>query len=328
MWFIENSSFDPFYNLALEEALLSSLRSGGRGFFMLWQNSPSVIIGRHQNAMSEVNHEQMLKDNIRLVRRMSGGGAVYHDLGNLNFSFIWPGESLPEEELLRPLMSYLGGLGLAVSRQGRNDLMLEGAGKFSGLASLHSSKGWLLHGTILYDVDLSALERILRVDPEKYRSKGVESLRARVCNLRPYLNMSLEQLREGIRRAYKFKPKDLSGSVVDEADRLCRDKYSQRIWNLGQSPPVDIRLARRFSFGSLELCLRVEKNVIVGALVNGDFFAADMDGSSVPALGEALLGLPADERGVWARAWSGLDLKSIFSGCDQPEVVLNWLGRV
>ncbi len=173
LFFETNSTWAP-YNLAMEEVLVENLSLfEGRPCFLLWQNSPAVIIGRFQNSRAEVNLEELKKRNIELVRRMTGGGAVYHDLGNINFSFILP--QLPQQkinnlDILQPLIDVLKKMGVPAEMEGRNDLSIKGeqSGKFSGLAYRQLIRKYQLHGTMMYDVDLSVLEHVLRVDPEKY----------------------------------------------------------------------------------------------------------------------------------------------------------------
>lgn len=330
MRYLETGSTSPFYNLALEEALLSSLTADQPGYFLLWQNSPSVIIGRHQNALSEVNLPELKAREVKLVRRMTGGGAVYHDLGNLNFSFLVPcpaNRPVDQDLFLAPLIKYLTSLGVTALRQGRNDLSLAGAGKFSGLAAIRTTDKFQVHGTILYDAALDMLEKMLKVDPAKYRSKGVESVRARVSNLKPLLGLDLPEFWDGLKKAYGFAQSAIPAEVTARTQCLLKEKYSQDSWNLGQSPPMDMVLKRRFGFGSLELHLKTEKNRIRAAEIRGDFLTSQTVGAGVTPeqLAEALVGLPADNRSTWAKAWGKFDLGLVFYRCDNQKEVLDWL---
>ena len=330
IFYYESDSTWAPYNLALEEALAEAVGRGAPGCFMLWQNAPAVIIGRHQNAFSEVNLGELARRGCGLVRRMTGGGAVYHDLGNLNFSFILPlkHHQKPEAtELLAPLIKHLRSLGLEVIMEGRNDLTIVGQGKFSGLAGRRLPGGWQLHGTIMYDVDTSILEKVLLVDPDKYRSKGVASVRARVTNLKPHLGLSLAELWAGLRDAYGCSAAPLPAGVHKAAQKLAEDKYSQETWNIGQSPPNDITLKRRFPFGSLELRLQVKKSKITVARLTGDYLTASDNDRPVPVedLEGSLVGLPAARPERWARAWEGFDLGRIFHGQVDRQEITCWL---
>ena len=333
----ETGSTDPAFNLALEEALAEAECSAGR--LLLWQNAPAVIIGRHQNACAEVNLPALKKWGVQLVRRLTGGGAVYHDLGNLNFTFILPlgrMEEISPAQVLAPMLDYLSSLGLDVGMEGRNDITLKGGGKISGLASRRLPGKFLLHGTLLYDVNLTRLADVLLVDPAKYRSKGVQSVRARVCNLRGHTDISLQALWQGIRAAYA--PPAAAGPapaaplplpLVERAKKLQAERYTQDSWNLGMSPPGDICLAGRFAFGSLELYLGVRGSRINQARICGDFLTAHASGPlpEVEALAQALLGLPAHAPETWAAAWQKFDFSRIFLHCKQGEEILDWLAR-
>ncbi len=320
----------PPYNLALEEALLEALEPDAPGCFLLWQNSPSVIIGRHQNAWTEVNLPVLKELGLPLVRRLTGGGAVYHDLGNLNFSFLLSrpgGRDIRPAELLAPLVAHFQGLGLEVVMEGRNDLTIPGAGKFSGLAARRPPGRYQLHGTLMHRVDLTVLSRVLRVDPEKYRGKGLASVRARVTNLADHLAVDLPSLRAGIQGAYGGPPCPPPQAVQRRAAELAREKYGRDDWNLGQSPPADIFLKKRFAFGALELHLAAKKNRIAEAVITGDFLtpSGPDEPIAVERLAEALIGLPADQPGLWSAAWRGFDFSRIFHGPADAGDITSWL---
>jgi lipoate-protein ligase A len=320
-------------NLATEEAMAEAVSQGFAGGFLLWQNAPSVIIGRHQNAFTEVNIPELkTKLGYDLVRRMTGGGAVYHDLGNLNFSFILSRQSHPEPtslEFLQPLIEYFHSLGLDVIMEGRNDLSIDKVGKFSGLAGRRLQNGWQLHGTIMYDVDMTVLEKVLLVDPAKYQSKGVASVRARVTNLKPHLppSITLKDLWRGIQKSYGYPASPLPDSVQQLALKLTEEKYSQDAWNIGSSPPNDVTLKKRFPFGTLELRLKVAKNTIQSAILTGDFLTPSNHDDLIPieTLEAALIGLPADNQTLWAKAWSQFNLKQAFHGPVSWPDIESWL---
>jgi lipoate-protein ligase A len=339
---------------------------------MLWQNAPSVIIGRHQNAWAEVNLPELARLGIPLVRRLTGGGAVYHDLGNINFSFILPrfktNEASPEiqaesgehdyntSEILAPLIRYFAELGLAVSLEGRNDLIVSAPdgikGKISGLASRHEGNAFLLHGTILYDIDLEMLERVLLVDPEKYRGKGVASVRGRVANLKDFLNCDLQTLWMGIRDSYisraKAVPMPVPPELRQEAERLMKMRYVNPDWNLGASPPGAIIFKRRFPFGCIELRLAVNKGRVSNAAISGDFFSPEGgEEEGLAALTSALVGLPVgvsgastsgpglaaeplqDAEALWGKAWEAADPDRVIKGAGEYQHELrSWFTEI
>ena len=330
LYFETDSTWSP-YNLAMEEALVDNLSLlDGRPCFLLWQNSPSVIIGRHQNARTEVNLEELKKREINLVRRMTGGGAVYHDLGNINYSFIMPQaqqQTISNADILNPMIGALKQLGINAEMKGRNDLTIEGAGKFSGLASRQPVGKFQLHGTMMYDVDLSVLEHVLLVDPEKYKSKGIASVKARVTNLKSVLTCSLDDLWHEIRNAYTPESASIPDAIIKQAEYLAQTKYSQDEWNIGQSPAGDILLKKRFAFGSLELHLTTNKNIITEAKITGDFITPSNTQEQIPvsALEDALIGLPSHDNNLLIQAWKPFDFNRIFYGNIDKEEILTKL---
>ena len=180
---------NPHYNLAVEEHLF---RNEQEDVCMLWQNEPTVVIGKNQNAFAEVDPDALRKDGVHLARRITGGGAVYHDLGNVNFSFVSVNSAdtgLDFARFTAPILAALRSLGVHAELSGRNDLLLDGQ-KFSGNAQYSANGRTLHHGTLLFDTDLTALSRYLRPDEEKLKSKGIRSVRSRVTNLKPHLQIS------------------------------------------------------------------------------------------------------------------------------------------
>ncbi len=287
---------DPYENLALEELLFQNLQED-MILLYLWQNENTVVIGRNQNAWRECRLDRLEADGGRLARRLSGGGAVYHDLGNQNFSFLLPAgqEDVTKQSLV--ICRAVRAFGVDARLSGRNDI-LAGGGKFSGNA-YHRTKGRALHhGTILIDTDFSALSRYLAPSPEKLRSKGVESVRARVINLRelaPAITAPgmREVLIESFAAAYGSKPQPLplQAFVTAEALQARRAHYESAAFRLGRRTSLadfDWQMHRYFTFGEFELFLSVKEGAVQAAKAYSDVMDADW----VQALEAALLGVP------------------------------------
>ena len=319
--YLETGSTDARYNLAFEEFVLENRRQGD--WLLLWQNADSVIIGLNQNAAEEVDPAFIRRHGIRVVRRMTGGGAVYHDLGNLNYSFITDAEDpaqLSMEVLARPVCRALEALGVRAELSGRNDICIDGK-KVSGTAQRLSGGRVLHHGTLLFDSDAEMLSGALRADPEKFRSKAAQSVRSRVCNIRDCLPGDME-LREFWAAILAELGRDgLVRESLDEAElaevrRIAEEKYGSWDWNWGRSPDFGFRVRRRFPAGSLELCLDLHAGRIRDAAIFGDFLALRDCG---PAR-EALLGRRF-ERGELEEALRGLPLREYFGGLGLEEIL-------
>lgn len=319
MYFIEGESFDPAFNLAMEESLYRAVEEGSPSFFLLWRNEPSVIVGRFQNTAQEVNRAFVEERGIRVVRRISGGGAVYHDLGNLNYSFILPndeGDPFDFAKHAAPVARALTGLGVEASFSGRNDLTIKGL-KFSGSAQHMDRTRLLHHGTLLFDSDLSILGQALNADPAKFESKGFKSVRSRVTNILPHLPlaMSMEAFITVLRDSLSgLERRSLSEDEVRAIEKLRDEKYSSWEWNWGESPLFTERKERRFPWGKVEALLTVEKGIITGARFYGDFFSLQ----DPEEFEELLTGCPL-RREELERRLSSLPLERYFRGADARE---------
>lgn len=272
MLYIESPSVNPAFNLALEEYLFFNKTEE---IFMLWQNESSIIIGKNQNAMAEIDYSYVTEHHIPVIRRLSGGGAVYHDLGNLNFTYIVNrdgfGDYIGFTKLLR---DFLDSLGLSAEVSGRNDVLIDGR-KISGNAQ-YSHKGRLLHhGCILIGADMSHLSAALKPDEDKIRSKGIRSVTSRVLNLRDVLNMNAETFRRrfGTYVLEKEKPVyyTLSDDDIKQANKLKIDKYDTFAWNFGYSPKYSFHTKHRFTGGGIEVFLDIRDGIIKDAKIYGDF---------------------------------------------------------
>lgn len=283
--FLHNPSTDPFYNLALEEWVMKNC---DEDVFILWQNSPTVVIGRYQNAYAEVNIPFAEKNGISVVRRMSGGGAVFHDLGNLNFTFIVKDDTdgIDFARFLEPIKEALASLGIETEISGRNDLLMGGK-KISGSAQCRKYGKVLHHGTLLVDVDVDKLSSVLNVSAEKLTSKGINSVRSRVTNIKdvyPDVNVSgiIYALTDKLwGRRFELTDKDKA-----EIKLLADEKYSSWEYVFGSSKALSKIAGARFDGGSIQVSFDSENGVITDARINGDFFAE----GEVALLEEALIG--------------------------------------
>lgn len=272
-----NPEQDPAYNLALEETMLRRLHGPA---LMLWRNGPSVIIGRNQNAMAEVDCEAVRALGIPVVRRMTGGGAVYHDTGNLNYSCFADhnGDSFARFDIFaEPVISALRSFGIQSEFTGRNDILVDGK-KVSGTAKMFAGDRVLFHGTLLFRTDISTLTRVLTPDPDKVSFKGIRSVSARVGNLGDLLpGLSPSEFTERMLRALlelhgMSSPDPLPEDCMREARALADSKYRTWAWNFGSSPAYDYRKKARFPGGSVTLELAVSRGRIDSARITGDFF--------------------------------------------------------
>ena len=308
---LETPCTNPYRNLALEEHLLSCLRSD-EALLYLWQNAHTVVIGQNQNALREVNLSRLRKDGGRLARRLSGGGAVYHDLGNLNFTFIVPKGAYDLARQTRVILEAAHLLGAPAEASGRNDI-LAGGRKFSGNAYYRRGETWYHHGTLLVDSDLDALGRYLNVSPEKLAARGVASVRSRVCNLREYApDATVEAARRAMAAAFssaydeKVELFDLNRIKNNEIGGITQ-RISSENYLIGENFPFSLSLQRRFAWGGLELAL----NVRAGRISDCRAYSDAMEESEIAAVPACLAGCTVDGA-AFAKAlagWGGEDMR-------------------
>ena len=308
---LETNGTDPYENLALEEHLLSRVRED-EALLYLWQNAHTVVIGQNQNALREVNLSRLRADGGHLARRLSGGGAVYHDLGNLNFTFVLPKAAYDLARQTRVILEAARLLGAPAEASGRNDI-LAGGRKFSGNAYYRRGEIWYHHGTLLVDSDLDALGRYLNVSPEKLAARGVASVRSRVCNLREY---APEATVEAARRAMAAAYSSVYGENVEifDQNRIKNDdvgeikrRISSESYLIGENYPFLLSLQRRFAWGGLELAL----NVRAGRISDCRAYSDAMEESEIAALPARLAGCAVDGA-AFAKAlagWGGEDMR-------------------
>ncbi|MDO4865301.1 MAG: lipoate--protein ligase [Clostridia bacterium] len=282
-------STNPWHNLAVEELLFDTLAPDARVFY-LWQNRNTVVIGRHQNAWRECRVKLLEDEGGRLARRSSGGGAVYHDTGNLNFTFVLPRGEYDLRRQLGVIRSAVASFGIPAEFTGRNDLVIADSGaKFSGNAFRFTDRTALHHGTLMVDVALDRLGRYLAPDPGKLRAKGIESVRSRVCNLAA-LNpqVTIEALRDALIQAFarEYGPAEPLAMDALDGERLAalEEKYASWEFRLGRALPFDATLERRFPWGGVTLELNLKEGAVAGAKVFSDAMDEAMIGAIAPAL--------------------------------------------
>ena len=280
MLIIRRHNTDPYFNLATEEYVLKEIPEDS---FMLWRNSPSIIVGKHQNTLAEINPEYVKLHNIPVVRRLSGGGAVFHDLGNLNFTFIQTGQPdmlVDFRKFTSPILDVLIKLGIDARFEGRNDLTIEGK-KFSGNAEHIWKNRVLHHGTLLFSSEMADLSQALNVDPLKFSDKAVKSVRSRVTNISVHLKEPMDVLKfagliqEHIILMYPdAKSYDLSNEDHLKITELVRSKYGTWEWNFGYSPNYNYKkILRTGKSGTIEFDLDVKNGIILHARFFGDYFS-------------------------------------------------------
>ncbi|MBO8159828.1 lipoate--protein ligase [Thermosyntropha sp.] len=278
---INNTSTDPYFNMALDEYVTKNITS--ETIFYFYQNRPTVVVGRNQNTFEEVNLDFVKERGIEVVRRISGGGAVYHDFGNLNFTFVADAADdvgFDFTRFTRPVIKALDKIGIKAEHTGRNDITIEGK-KFSGNAQFRYKNRVMHHGTILFDVNIEDMVAALNVSPDKIISKGVQSVRSRVTNISEHLKspISLEEFKEiltqtileeeDFNQEYNLTEKDLK--AINE---LRDNKFKTWEWVYGFSPAFNVQKKMRFDWGSIDIRLNVDKGTIKSCKIFGDFFAS------------------------------------------------------
>lgn len=279
MRYIESPSLDAYWNMALEEYVFTQLPKED-GYFMFWQNRRAVVVGKYQNTAEEINASYIRGEGVQVVRRLSGGGAMYQDEGNLNFTFVVDqagAKSLDFGFFIQPVVQALRRLGVNAVQNGRNDITVDDK-KVSGNAQYNRQGRTMHHGTLLFASDLSAVAAALHPGQDKLESKAIASVRSRVTNIADHLTHSVtlpafkSLLREELFTQRDLQPYALTAYDSRQIERLSAEKYATWDWNYGRSPAYNIRKQRRFPFGGVTVCMQVEKGIIRQLALSGDFF--------------------------------------------------------
>ncbi|CEG29619.1 lipoate--protein ligase [Bacillus sp. B-jedd] len=325
MLFIDNKGItDPRINLAIEEYALKNLDID-RTYLLFYINEPSIIIGKNQNTIEEINTDYVEDNGIHVVRRLSGGGAVYHDLGNLNFSFITKddGESFHNfRKFTEPVVAALARLGVNAELSGRNDITVDGR-KISGNAQFSTKGRMFSHGTLMLDSEIDAVVAALKVKKEKIESKGIKSIRSRVANISEFLDrkITMEEFRsmllnyifDGAEDIPEYKLTDEDWQKIHE---LSKERYQNWDWNYGRSPKFNLQRSKRFPVGSIDLRLTVEKGHIENCKIYGDFFGV----GDVSEIEEKLKGIRYDRSDI-AAALENVEIRHYFGNITKDEFI-------
>ena len=313
---------DAYFNLAAEEYVFSQM-AHGQEYLLLWQNQNAIVVGVHQNTCEEINSEFVEHNNVQVVRRLTGGGAVYHDMGNLNFSFVVDanGKGFNFRLLALPVIQTLNRLGVGAEFNGRNDLTIGGL-KISGNAEMMKGNRLLHHGTLLFNSNLETLSAALKVKGDKIESKGIKSVRSRVTNIQDHLpNLTIDAFKEVLVQEISRSDREIAEYGFTEADRaaiakLREEKYSTWAWNYGRSPDYNIRKERRFSGGGLTLYMTVQKGLIQSFRIFGDFFGE----GELSQIEQQLVGVEIREETLRV-ALAGVDVPAYIHGLSMDEFI-------
>ena len=319
--YLETGSTDPAYNLAFEEYVLRQRTD--RPYLLLWQNDNTIVVGQNQNTEAEINRSFVEAHGIRVVRRTTGGGAVYHDLGNLNYSFITDVEdaaTVTYQQFTYPVVEALRGLGLQAEASGRNDILVEGK-KVSGTAQRLLGRRMLFHGTLLFDSDPSMIAGALQADPAKFQSKSTQSVRSRVGNIRAFLkeDMDLSAFWQYLKGAFGGEGLETGVLLPEELSEvwaLKESKYDTWEWTYGRSPKFTFTNKRKWPGGILEVGLQVAEGRIQDLRFYGDFLSLTSQEGAV----EALRGTPYRRQTV-KPILESMDCRCLFGNITEEEIL-------
>lgn len=325
MLYIDNNNItDPRINLAIEEYILKHLDIE-ETYLLFYINEPSIIIGKNQNTIEEINTKYVEEQGLHVVRRLSGGGAVYHDLGNLNFSFITKddGESFHNfKKFTEPVIQALEKLGVDAELSGRNDIIAKGR-KISGNAQFSTKGRMFSHGTLLLDSEIENVVSALKVKKDKIESKGIKSIRSRVANISEFLEQKLttEEFKQLILNYIFDGEENIQRYELTEEDwkkinEISKERYQNWDWNYGKSPKFNLQHSNRFPVGQIDVRLEVKKGQVEQCKIFGDFFGV----GNVEEIEDKLTGIRYERQEV-AKALDDVDIKHYFGNVTKEEFI-------
>lgn len=325
MKFISNNDItDPTLNLAMEEYVLKNMPKDD-SYFLFYVNRPSIIIGKNQNTIEEVNQPYIDEHGIDVVRRISGGGAVYHDTGNLNFSFVTDddGNSFHNfKKFTEPIVEGLQSLGVDADMSGRNDIQV-GSAKISGNAMVKVKDRMFSHGTLMLNSELNEVQNALKVNPAKIKSKGIKSVRSRVANISEFLDepLDIDRFKEIILKTIFGEATQVEEYILTDDDwkkieQLSNEKYRTWEWNYGRNPKYNFEREEKFEKGFVQIKLDVKKGRIEHAKIFGDFFGE----GDITELENALEGTMHEFDSI-EEALSNYDIYHYFGDIERYELI-------
>ena len=326
MLLINNTNTNAYFNLAMEEYFL---KNTNEDIFLLWQNENSIIVGKNQNTLSEINYDYVKENNIKVVRRLSGGGAVFHDLGNINFTFISCNDNSFSDfkKFTMPIVEALKELNVHAEFSGRNDLLIDGQ-KFSGNAQYNYKNKVMHHGTLLFSSEINDLSNALKVKPSKFQGKSVKSVKSRVTNISSHLDKEMTVLefkdylmdfinkRDDNSHFYELNDKD-----VESINKLVEEKYSTWEWNFGYSPKYSLNNELKYPGGNVEFSLDVHDGLIKDIKFFGDFFGKE----DISFIENKLRNVKHNEYSIKS-ALEDVDINNYFLNCNIDILVSGIMG--
>jgi len=331
MFYLETTELEAAHHFAVEEYLLQQ-GNLNQPLSMLWQTVPTVMLGQYQLADAELDHQRAAEQDISIVRRSSGGGAIFTDAGTLLISLIIPSsiqqqgqQQAAREQFAELLTGALNQLGIPAQLQGRNDILVDGK-KVSGMAQFARKQGVCTHGSLLFDADLELLARVLKVDDEKFRTKAVKSIRSRVTNVKEYAaSQSLplgdydtaefaQALTGALLKTDAAEQCHLSEDDRDKVRQIYQEKYGNPDWVRTKTPKFSMHAAKRFPAGKLEIFLDVSKGLVTSCAIHGDFLGT----VPVAELEQRITGMPY-LREEFAQALESVDNSSVLGGISAEE---------
>lgn len=323
MLLISLDTTNAYFNLAAEEYLLKEKEDD---IFMLWRNDNAIIVGKNQNSLGEINREKAEEKNVAVVRRLTGGGAVYHDMGNLNYTFIMRNDGsdfLNFRKFSEPVIKALNEMGVNASLSGRNDLLIEDK-KFSGNAQCVHKDRILHHGTLMFKTNINLLSEVLNVDRSKIESKGIASVKSRVTNISEHLpdkSITVTDFRDKLLQCVAADLSDavmysLTDEDISAINKLKNEKYDTWEWNFGFSPKYTFKKNIRFTGGGVEAYLNIKSGIIESAKIQGDFFAK----SDISEFEMLLIGTKHEYSEI-LRQLDKIDIQKYFGNISKDEIM-------